>query len=411
MTDSKKWSPDWSNPVFSIAERDRRWPRVRSLMQSEKVDLIVCMSNTNAHGRGIANHRYLTQLGDNSEDLTVAFPLEGGVTAWHSRGGVWPSSNWFEDIRAWPRGESGSCLIAWMQERGGFNKARIAIAGLTSTDLIHVRSREGEVNHASVEMLKAAFPRADFVSASSILGQARYVKSDEEIAFLRKATWVAEETLATVLETARIGVPELHVFGRMMLANAEAGGTFTPMFGWVSGPREAPYHRVEQPTTRSFQAGDMLSLEVDGRWSGYIAQIDQTLTLGKAHPETVDAHKRSVEAFERVMAILKPGVTVRELIAAGLQKTPDSTVWTGLGGHGRGTGDDGPLLVAGRRYPESFLDRVIEAGCSFAIKPYTHDGGREDGARELARWGDTVAVTATGAERLGVRPPMLHELV
>jgi Xaa-Pro dipeptidase len=406
MTESKKWSVDWSNPVFSIAERDHRWGRVRSLMQAEKVDLIVCMSNTNAHGRGMANHRYLTQLGDNSEDLTVAFPLEGGLTAWHSRGGVWPSSNWFEDIRAWPRGESGSCLIAWMQERGGFDKARIAIAGLTSTDIIHVRSREGEVNHASVEMLKAAFPKADFVSASSILGQARYVKSDEEIAFLRKATWVAEETLATVLETARIGVPELHVFGRMMLANAEAGGTFTPMFGWVSGPRAAPYHRVEQPTTRSFQAGDMLSLEVDGRWSGYIAQIDQTLTLGKAHPETVDAHNRSVEAFERVMAILKPGVTVRELIAAGLQNTPDSTVWTGLGGHGRGTGDDGPLLVAGRRYPESFLDRVIEAGCSFAIKPYTHDGDRE-----VARWGDTIAVTATGAERLGVRPPMLHELV
>ena len=106
------------------------------------------------------------------------------------------------------------------------------------------------------------------------------------------------------------------------------------------------------------------------------------------------------------MAILKPGVTVRELIAAGLKKTSDITVWTALGGYGRGTGDDGPLLVAGRRYPESFLDRVIEAGCSFAIKPYTHDGDRE-----LARWGDTVAVTATGAVRLGVRPPMLHELV
>ena len=256
MTDAKKitWSPDWSNPVFSIAERDRRWTRVRRLMQAEKVDLIVCMSNTNAHGRGMANHRYLTQLGDNSEDQTVAFPLEGSMTAWHSRGGVWPSSNWFDDIsRPWPRGESGSCLIAWMQERGGFEGARIAVAGLTSTDIIHVRSREGEVNYTSVEMLKAAFPKADFVSASGILGEARYVKSDEEIEFLRKATWVAEETLAPVLETARAGVRELSVFGRMMLANAEAGGTFTPMFGWVSGPREAPYHRVEQPTTRSVQ--------------------------------------------------------------------------------------------------------------------------------------------------------------
>jgi len=48
---------------------------------------------------------------------------------------------------------------------------------------------------------------------------------------------------------------------------------------------------------------------------------------------------------------------------------------------------------------------VIEVGCSFVVKPYTYDTNRE-----LARWGDTVAVTATGAERLGTRPKTLPEL-
>ena len=73
---------------------------------------------------------------------------------------------------------------------------------------------------------------------------------------------------------------------------------------------------------------------------------------------------------------------------------------TGLGGHGRGTGDDGPLLVAGRREPEEVLNLVIEEGCSFAIKPSV----TLDGVGDSARWGDTVAVTAKGAERLGTRP-------
>ena len=72
-----RWSPEWSNDVFSVAERDLRWGRVRKLMRAAGVDLIVCLTNTNAHGRGSANHRYLTQLGDNSEEQTVAFPLEG----------------------------------------------------------------------------------------------------------------------------------------------------------------------------------------------------------------------------------------------------------------------------------------------------------------------------------------------
>jgi Xaa-Pro aminopeptidase len=407
MTDAPKhtWSPDWSNPVFSLAERDRRWERVRGLMRAEAVDLIVCMTNTNAHGRGSANHRYLTQLGDNSEEQTVAFPLEGSIAAWHSRGGVWPSSNWFDDIRPTPRGCSAAALIGWMRERGGYESARVAIGGLTATDLVHVRAREGEVNHASVEMLKAAFPKAEFVSASPILGTARYVKSPEEIEFLRRATGVAESMLDALVATARPGVPERRAFARMMGASAEAGGTFTPMIGWVSGPRTAPYHRLEQPTTRTFAVDDILSMEIEGRWGGHIAQIDQTVALGKAHPETRDAHARTIDAFERVMAILKPGVTVGELIAGAHVKKPNSTVWTGLGAHGRGTGDDGPLIVTDRKYPDAFLNRVIEAGCSFAIKPYTYDG-----TRELARWGETVAVTATGVERLGTRPLTLPEL-
>jgi Xaa-Pro dipeptidase len=408
VTDTVKpqWSPAWSNPVFSIAERDRRWGRVRKLMRDDGVDLIVCMTCTNAHGRGSANHRYLTQLGDNSEEQTVAFPLEGPITAWHSRGGVWPSSNWFDDIRPTPRGCSGAALTAWMRERGGYEKARVAIAGLTATDLVHVRAREGEVNHASVEMLKAALPKAEFISASPILGTARYVKSDEEIAFLRKGTWVAEQMLAALVATARPGVREALAFAKMMYGSAEAGGTFTPMIGWVSGPRTAPYHRLEQPSTRTFDDGDMLSMEIEGRWGGHIAQIDQTVSLGKAHRETLDAHNRAIEAYERVMAMLKPGVTVGELITAARGEKSNSTVWTGLGAHGRGTGDDGPLIVTDRKYPDSFLDRVIEAGCSFAIKPYTFDG-----TRELARWGETIAVTPTGAERLGTRPPTLPELI
>ncbi|MGA2393735.1 MAG: M24 family metallopeptidase [Candidatus Lustribacter sp.] len=401
-----RWSPEWSNDVFSVAERDLRWGRVRKLMRAAGVDLIVCLTNTNAHGRGSANHRYLTQLGDNSEEQTVAFPLEGEVTAWHSRGGVWPSSNWFDDIRPTPRGCSAAALIAWMNERGSYASARVAIGGLTATDLVHVRAREGEVNHASVEMLKQAFPKCEFVSASEILGAARYVKSAEEIEFLRKGTRVAEQMIDALVATARPGVRERHVFAQMMYASAEAGGTFTPMIGWVSGPRTAPYHRLEQPTTRAFGEDDILSVEVEGRWGGHIAQLDQTCSLGKAHPETLDAHQRAIEAYDRVMTILKPGITVRELIAAARTGQANSQVWTGLGAHGRGTGDDGPLIVTDRQLPEVTLNRVIEAGCAFAIKPYTYDG-----QRELARWGETIAVTANGAERLGVRAPVLHQLV
>jgi len=401
------WSPAWSNAVFSLEERDRRWAKVRRLMARDGIDVILCFPCTNSHDRGQADARYLTQLGENSDETTVVFPIEGGVTAWHSRPGVWPSSNWFADIRATQRGTGGATAVAWINENPRFASGTIAIAGLDSNAFAHVRAAEGEVNWQSVEIVKRAFPKARIVSATGVLGEARWRKSAEEIEFLRKGTEVAEATLEAIHRHARPGVKERHVFAQMMFANADAGGSFTPMFGWASGPDgRALHHRVEQPTFRTFGEGDVLLVEIEGRWGGYIAQIDQTAAIGSAKPELHDAMKLAFEAFDRVMDRLRPGVTVRELIAAARVTGMGGRLVTGLGGHGRGTGDDGPLLVARRQEQADVLDIAIEEDCSFVIKP----SASLDGSDDYARWGDTVVVTAAGAKRLGTRPQEMRIL-
>jgi hypothetical protein len=166
------WSPDWRNAVFSLAERDRRWTRVRELMRRDAIDLIVCLPWTSYHDHAQADPRYLTQLGENSDETTVAFPIEGEVTAWHSRGGVWPSSNWLGDIRAAPRGTGGQTIVSWLNE-SGFDRGTIGIAGLTGGSLSHCRTPHGEVNWQSVDIIKQALPHARFVSATDLQGEAR----------------------------------------------------------------------------------------------------------------------------------------------------------------------------------------------------------------------------------------------
>ena len=66
------WTPEWSNIVFTLEERDRRWKKVRDLMARDAIDLVVCLPCTNSHDRGQADARYLTQLGENSDETTVA---------------------------------------------------------------------------------------------------------------------------------------------------------------------------------------------------------------------------------------------------------------------------------------------------------------------------------------------------
>jgi Xaa-Pro aminopeptidase len=400
------WTPRWSNAVFSLEERDLRWARVRALMARDGIDVIVCLPCTNSHDRGQADARYLTQLGENSDETTVAFPIEGEVTAWHSRGGVWPGSNWFTDIRAAGRGTGGKTILAWIDEHPAFATSTIGIAGLDASPLAHVRAAEGEANWQSVELLERELPKARFVSATGVLGEARWRKSTEELEFLRKGTAIAERTLDAVYEHARVGVRERHVFAQMMFANADADGSFPPMIGWTSGPVDDRPHRLEQPSFRTIEHDDVLSLEIEGRWGGYIAQIDQMISFGAATTAKLEtAMPYAFECFNRAMAALKPGRTIRELIAAGAVSGLGGRVHAAVGGHGRGTGDDGPLLIEGRSEATAD-DIVIEEGCCFALKP----AASLDGKSGYARWGDTIAVTATGAIRLGTRPQELRTL-
>jgi Xaa-Pro aminopeptidase len=402
----ESWSADWSNAVFSLAERDRRWARVRELMRRDGIDLVVCLPCTNSHDRGQADARYLTQLGENSDETTVAFPLEGRVDAWHTRGGVWPSSSWLEHgVTPAPRGTGGRTIVDWVKQNPRFERSTIGIAGLTSSMLGHVRETEGEVNWQSVDIIKRELPHANVVTATDLLGEARYVKSEEEIDFLRKGTQIAEVTLDAVVKHARAGVRERHIFAQMLFANADAGGSFQPMFGWISGPLGDTYHRVEQPSFRNLQTGDILSMEIEGRWGGYIAQIDQTFAIGPAHPDLKEGMKLTIESFERVFEAMKPGTSFGELIDAGNVSGMGGRGEASLTLHGRGTGDDGPLITT--RITPEMRALPVQENAVMIVKPST----RVDGKPDYGHWGEVVVVRSHGAERLGTRPQTLYELI
>jgi Xaa-Pro aminopeptidase len=179
-----------------------------------------------------------------------------------------------------------------------------------------------------------------------------------------------------------------------------------PMFGWVSGPQGAPYHRLEMPTLRTLARGDMLCIEIEGRWAGHIAQIDATSVMSYAEPFTQTSVPLLEEVFATVCERLRPGATFGELTDCVTATAMNGRLVAGLGLHGRGTGDDGPLLTARRKTPADVRAMTLEENCCFAIKPSVS----LDDRCEVFRWGDTVAVTKNGGRRLGKRPFELYVL-
>jgi Xaa-Pro aminopeptidase len=216
---------------------------------------------------------------------------------------------------------------------------------------------------------------------------------------------IAEKVLRAVVEHARDGVAERDVFAQMMYASAVEGGSFTPMFGWSSGPLGRSYHRLELPSFRKFKGGDVLGIEMEGRWGGYIAQIDQAFSMGAAPQDLKDGMQLIFDSYNRVVDAMKPGVSVGELLAAGEVKGMNGRGEARLLMHGRGTGDDGPLVTT--RITPELKAMEVKQGCVMIVKPSVFVDGKPD----YGRWGEMVAVRENGVERLGSRPQELYELI
>lgn len=387
---------DWQLPTFSMDERELRWGRVRELMRRDGLDCIVGLNSTGTHNRNQADVRYLTQLGNNCEEVAVCFPLEGQVTAITNRGGYWPAGDWVGGTMRSGRGWAGA-LVTCLKE-AGMEQATIGVCGLTTGIYSAVRQPDGYAGYTAVTRMQEALPKAGFASATGLLGEARFVKSPEEIEFLRRSTAIAERACLAMVQTARVGVFEPLIMANMYQAAIAAGSSMPLMFGWTSGPFGGAYHRVEQPTHRSMQSGDYLTVEIEGRWGGYVAQLDQSVTFGDVPSWAPDAHKAAVECFWDIVQVMRPGATFGELQEASRKVGRSGKAEGMLTLHGRGLGDDGPLIT-NQSQPE-VGDTALREGAVFVVKPSVSYNGLSD----VGHVGDTVVVTASGAERLGTRP-------
>jgi Xaa-Pro dipeptidase len=399
-------------PTFSLAERDARWARLRRIMARERLDAVVGVPNSGHWDQFQADVRYMTQLGGNATEAAVVFPLDGEVTAvlrGESDIAWWGlQQDWVADLR--PSRRSYALPLAERLQELGLARGRIGVTGLEGL----VRAPEGVVPWALYERLRAALPDATLVNATHVLQEARALKSPEEVAFVRQAAAVAEAAVARMLELARPGVPERQVYAAMLEAMIARGGEIPTMILWAAG-RQPPWpHRML--TDRVLQAGDLINNEVEGRWAGYIAQAVAPCSLGPADATSKQVYALSRQLFDDLRAFMRPGVT----FAAIQERYRAAVEGAGYEGgaallHGRGLGDDRPLMW-GHRLPEDG-PQALEEGMVFILKPAVFPPGsrdlvlRDGEVVELAvRAGDTVVVTASGAERLGQRPLELVEL-
>ena len=379
--------PVWDG--YSLAERDRRWNAVRAGGATAGFDCIFVPL-----GNGL-DARYLTQLRCSS----IVLPTDGRPPiAIADRGS---SNAWLPDpvqtSRQWAEPMARALLDL------GMERARVGVAGLKGGLVTHVRALDGVVVHSAFEHVKSRLPNATFEDATDVVGMVRYVKSDEEIANLRHSTEIAEAGIEEMVAQARPGVDAAVLYARVMSRMLQLGSEYYPLavrIGPIDGSE--PKRLTHPPIGLRLGPGTLITNEVCAIWGVQQAQEDQPILLGPipdAWRPVIDLQR---QVFEAGLDKMRPGTTFGEFMDFVNTFGDSRGGRTAVLMHGRGVGDDGPLLS-----PRVKGDRVrglpIEKGNAWVWKPTAHSA---DG-RIAFTWGGDVVVTQTGGQPLFHRPHAL----
>lgn len=397
-------------PTLSLAERDRRWQRVRALMRQEKLDGLVV-------GGFRAREMYESYLSDDYNEGCVLFPLDGEpiVVTWaplRVKRAQWSASRghtlWIEDYRVAASGKA----VADVVEEMGLATARLGVVGLRS---IAPTEQYGSIPAAFWLDFAGALPQAQMRDFSEEFSHLMLVKSGEELAQMRYAAAAAESACRVVAEIAEEGVGEEQVFAEASAEMLRHGiGLRYPAIVMNSGPATLswgpPRWTTRGEAPRTLQRGDLLQMELMPLCGNQEAQVQMTVALDPIDDLALKCEKAARASYEVGVQALKPGIDFRELLAAMEEPLKTAGCWgytplvhsvaphflngstlVNREGLNLGVRLAGPPRAINRQ-------RVIEAGMVFAFEPNACLG------EHRVNIGGTVIVTPTGCEPLNEIP-------
>ena len=186
--------------------------------------------------------------------------------------------------------------------RGGLEGKRLGI----EYDATGLTAARGKQVDAALDGFATATDASDLVSAL------RLVKSDAELAYVRRAAELADEAFEAAVGATRAGADEGDILAAMQGAVFKGGGDYPGNpFIIGSGP-DALLCRYKSGR-RKLDAKDQLTLEYAGVYRQYHACLMNTFIIGEPTSHERDMFDAAREALLACEAALVPGKTMGEV--------------------------------------------------------------------------------------------------
>jgi len=324
----------WDRLAMPVEEFRGRADRLRAAMGRAGLDaMLLYGSGLNGCGHPTYLSNYIVKL---PFSALVVLPREGepalmfeGATRGRSAA---QATTWIEDVRpCWNMAET--CL-AVLAERG-LTSSVIGLAGMPRL-----------VPHAEWSTLVEALDGATLVDAEDIVSRQRAIKSDREIAQVRRASQIVHQALG-ILPTMRPAIAnEAQLAARVMREARMRGAEDIRLL--VARPQEPEwaFRPAEEATIRE---GEALCVHLSASWERYWSEAIRTYVVRADRLDLVREPELD-ERFRRLVAQAEPGATVADWVRAARAAMSPSDLRSlepyGLG-HGIGvTPEESPTLAA-----------------------------------------------------------------
>lgn len=154
---------------------------------------------------------------------------------------------------------------------------------------------------------------AMIVDPSEIVHEMRLLKTEEDLALMRRAAEISAEAHRAAMAAARPGMFEYELEALVEYTfrkNGATGPSYTTIVG--SGPNATVLHYIEN--SRRIGENDLVLIDAGAEYAYYAADITRTWPVsGRFTDEQRAIYEIVLEAQEGAIAMSKPGVTMQEI--------------------------------------------------------------------------------------------------
>lgn len=152
----------------------------------------------------------------------------------------------------------------------------------------------------------------EWIPLGNAVTKLRYIKTDEEIGYLRKAEAIGDIAFAKILDVIKPGMTELEIQAELEYQLMKAGASGTSFDTIVaSGIHSSMPHAI--PSNKKVELGDFITMDFGCRYMGYCSDMTRTIVLGKANDKQKEIYQLVLKANCVTESFLHAGMVCREV--------------------------------------------------------------------------------------------------